>query len=421
MTITGRVLDRAEQARTASFYIFILLGHLALCSVAWVPEYIDRLDVSFAMWGTILGIAPIGAMAAVLIATRLLLRFGARTVMRIGVVVAVSSLIFLGLTTNWIVWAAWNLVFNFFSSLTGVAINSHAVTIQKRISRPIIGGLHGGWSIGAVIAAFTGGVATVIMPLEAYLVGVAVITVGVFWTLSTALLGPDEDGYHDEKNREPRRRFFEFPRQLWIISFGFFAAVIPEVAVWDWSAVWARDTLDIDIAWRSVPFAAFMVGMIIGRLTLTRRATKTEVHALAFRGSIIAAVCLTISVGVGETLTAVPAAVMLVVVSGLWAIAGYGIAGLGPTLMASSGRVDTVSSARAVSLLTFVSQAVSIGAKVVMGAMAEGITLSAAFWLPIAMLVVGAMIVRSQAPSAAHDQGDRHPGEQPSDTTAPAS
>jgi MFS family permease len=413
MTLADTTTTRAEEARTASFYLFILLGHLALCSVAWVPEYIDRLGVSFAMWGTILGIAPIGAMAAVLIATQLLLRFGARRVMRLGVAVATVSLIFLGLTTNWMVWAAVNLVFNFFSSLVAVAINTHSVTVQKRINRPIIGGLHGGWSIGAVVAAFTGGLATVIMSLEAYLVGVAALTLAVFWVLSTKLLGPDEDGYLDEKNSEPKRRFLEFPRQLWIISLGFFAAAIPEVAVWDWSAVWARDTLEVDLAWRSAPFAAFMVGMIIGRLTLTRRAEKTEVHSLAFRGSLLAAICLVVSVTTGGTLAAIAPEATLILVSGLWALAGYGIAGLGPTLMASAGRVDQVSSARAVSLLTFVSHAVSIGAKVVMGAMAEGIALSAAFWLPIALLVVGAVIVRQQGPGHRADKGDNHPGGNP--------
>jgi hypothetical protein len=38
------------------------MGHGALASVAWVPEYIDRLGVSFATWGTIIGFSVIGSI-----------------------------------------------------------------------------------------------------------------------------------------------------------------------------------------------------------------------------------------------------------------------------------------------------------------------------------------------------------------------
>ena len=44
---------------------FTFTGHIALSSVAWVPEFIDRLGVSFATWGTIIGFAVllVGASA----------------------------------------------------------------------------------------------------------------------------------------------------------------------------------------------------------------------------------------------------------------------------------------------------------------------------------------------------------------------
>jgi MFS family permease len=388
--------ERIEEARRASFFVFIILGHLALCSVAWVPEYIDRLGVSFAVWGTILGVAPIGAMAAVLIATRVLLRFGIRRVMWAGVGLASVNLVLLGFVTDYLLWAVVNLAFNFFSSLAGVAINSHSVTVQKRIHRPVMGSLHGGWSLGAVLAALTGGTATVLISLELYLVGVAVLTVGGFALVAGKLLGPEEDGYRHEHATTPTARFYQYPLRLWLIAFGFFAAVLPEVTVWDWSAVFARDSLGSELAWRSIPFAAFMTGMIVGRFTLAKRAERTEVHILAFRGGLVSAVFLTAGVFAGPALVGLSPWLALGFVVVVWFIAGFGIAPLGPTFMAASGHVDGVASARAVSLLSFIAQVVSVGAKILMGAMAQGINVGAAFWLPIVILVIGAWLALTQ-------------------------
>ena len=57
---------RLRKAQIASLGIFVLMGHGALASVAWVPEYIDRLGVSFATWGTIIGFTALyGALAVV--------------------------------------------------------------------------------------------------------------------------------------------------------------------------------------------------------------------------------------------------------------------------------------------------------------------------------------------------------------------
>ena len=166
--------------------------------------------------------------------------------------------------------------------------------------------------------------------------------------------------------------------------------------MWDWSAVFARDSLASELAWRSIPFAAFMTGMIVSRFTLAKRAKRTEVHILAFRGGVLAAVFLTAGVFGGPALAGLSPWAALGFVVVVWFVAGFGIAPLGPTFMAASGHVEGVASGRAVSLLSFVSQVVSVGAKILMGAMAQGINVGAAFWLPILTLVIGAWLALTQ-------------------------
>ena len=395
-TITA---TRVSEARRGSFVSFILLGHLVLCSVAWVPEYIDRLGVSFTQWGTILGVAPLGAISSILLAPRIILRFGLKPVMILSITSASITLAFLGFITDPIVWAVVNLTFNFFASLTGVAVNSHAVTVQKQVNKPIITGLHAGWSIGAVLAAITGALGTVYLSLGTYLIATGVITAAAMLLLQKNILGPSEDGHQVERANQPVRRFWQFPPALWVIALGFFAAVFPEIAVLEWSAVFARDTLGSDVALRALPFAAFMAGMIIGRLTIGKLAEKYSVHRLASRGAVVTAIALAATVIIGPQIAQVSSAGAITFLAVLWAGAGYGIAPLGPTLMATAAQVPGVSSAHAISLVSFVPQVLAIGAKVLMGAMAQGVSVAVAFSFPIALLLFGAWIVGRQEPT----------------------
>ena len=98
--------SRLKQSETALLLAFLLVGHATLSSVAWVPEYIDRLGVSFATWGTILGFSTIGAIIPLMFASRLIMRFGSRPIMRIGLYVGMVLLMSLSLRQRWMSSAA---------------------------------------------------------------------------------------------------------------------------------------------------------------------------------------------------------------------------------------------------------------------------------------------------------------------------
>ena len=114
---------RLRKAQIASLLIFILMGHSALASVAWVPEFIDRLGVSFVTWGTIIGFSVIGSITPLLFASRLIMRFGARPVIRFANYGGMFFLVSLGWSNDPAIWMIFNIFFNFFISLLGVSVN----------------------------------------------------------------------------------------------------------------------------------------------------------------------------------------------------------------------------------------------------------------------------------------------------------
>jgi hypothetical protein len=124
-----------------------------------------------------------------------MMRFGSRIIIRLSSYSGLLFLMSLAWSDDPLVWFFLNAGFNFSMSLLGVAVNSHGVLLQKQISKNIIGRLHGGWSVGAVLAAFTGALSTVFLSLEVYLILVAVSTWIIFEFAFRNLLSSEEDGH----------------------------------------------------------------------------------------------------------------------------------------------------------------------------------------------------------------------------------
>jgi len=384
--------QRLRKAQISMLAVFVFMGHAALASVAWVPEYIDRLDVTFAQWGTIIGLGVIGSITPLLFASRIIMRFGSRTVIRFANYGGMAMLVSLAWSSEPLVWFFLNAGFNFFMSLLGVSVNSHAVMVQKQITKNIIGRLHAGWSLGAVAAAVTGALSTVFMTLELFLLIVAVITLVVFEFSLRWLLSSEEDGHLEEKAQVVKRRFWQMPQQLWLLAAGLFCGIYPEVAVIDWAAVFARDVLNLEVALRSMPFAAFMIGMIIGRLSMTRLAENYHPHFIASRGSFMAAIALAISALFSGMLSEISSGLGLLVTVFLWGLAGLGLSPVSPAFYSAAGHVPGVSTSWAVSRLGLINSTTAIFAKALMGATVEGVGLSLAFFFPIA-LAIGSGII----------------------------
>jgi hypothetical protein len=383
---------RLRKAQIAMLITFTFTGHIALSSVAWVPEFIDRLGVSFATWGTIIGFGVIGSITPLFFVSRLIMRFGPRTLIRFGNYFGALFLVLLGLTSDPLLWFFINIGFNFFMSILGVSVNSHSVLLQKQISKNVIARFHAGWSLGAVAAAMTGGLSTLFMDLEQFLIIVALLNVIVFEFALRWLLSPTEDGHLEERAGVVKRKFYQVPAQLVLLAFGMIGIVFPEVAVIDWAAVYARDILNVELALRSLPFAAFMVGMIVGRLSMTRLAERYHPNLIASRGAFLAAGVLALATISAPFLADTSSNLALAATMVLWLVAGLGLAPGAPTFLSAAGHIPGVSTAWAVSRLSLMSSTMQVMAKTLMGALAEGVGLSLAFFFPVTLAIVSGLI-----------------------------
>jgi predicted MFS family arabinose efflux permease len=146
--------------------------------------------------------------------------------------------------------------------MSDVAMNALGVDVEHRLKKSIMSGLHGMWSVGALIGSAVGTVAahTGLSAQIHHALAAAVLTaIGLVVCQFVLNLHPDED-------EEPPARFALPPRSALLIGAVGFCAVFAEGASLDWSAVYLRDQLDTSAGLAAACTTGFMLTMAVARL-----------------------------------------------------------------------------------------------------------------------------------------------------------
>ena len=384
--------ERTKSAEFALIAAFAIQGFLAITYLPRIPEIIEQIDVSFALWGLIIGLAGLGSLIPLLITNRLVGKFGTRPIVRISSLMIVLTTASLGFATNGWMYFAFHAAMMFSMSFFNIAVNAQSVMLQKKVKKVILGKFHAAWSIGAGISAAVSGILASFMSLQLHLVLVGLMAIVAFEVSIRSMLKPSEDGHREERQAAQKVPFFKSPNQLWLLAFGFFAGVFPEMVMMDWSAVFAKQVMLLNQTLGAIPFTAFTVAMIAGRLLIGRVTKKYHISDLSKWGGIIGAVAMALGVLVAPTLVPVSPILAMIVLSLFWAVSGFGLAPMVPSFFGAAGHVKGLTTAQALSRMSLVNALAVIVAKIFMGALAQGIGLVWAFMLPVTMMFIAGIL-----------------------------
>ena len=384
--------ERTKSAQFALIAAFAIQGFLAITYLPRIPEIIEQIDVSFALWGLIIGLAGLGSLIPLLITNRLVGKLGTRPIVRISSLMIVLTTASLGFATNGWMYFAFHAAMMFSMSFFNIAVNAQSVMLQKKVKKVILGKFHAAWSIGAGISAAVSGILASFMSLQLHLVLVGLMAIVAFEVSIRSMLKPSEDGHREERQAAQKVPFFKSPNQLWLLAFGFFAGVFPEMVMMDWSAVFAKQVMLLNPTLGAIPFTAFTVAMIAGRLLIGRVTKKYHISDLSKWGGIIGAVAMALGVLVAPTLVPVSPILAMIVLSLFWAVSGFGLAPMVPSFFGAAGHVKGLTTAQALSRMSLVNALAVIVAKIFMGALAQGIGLVWAFMLPVTMMFIAGIL-----------------------------
>ncbi|MEV0601749.1 MFS transporter [Streptomyces sp. NPDC050315] len=371
-----------RRARWSVALVFLVHGSVTGNFATRVPWIQEHTGVSAGQLGLALAFPAIGASLAMPLAGRISHRFGARTALRGLLALWTLALTLPALAPNLYALCGALLVYGATAGMSDVAMNALGVEIENRLDKPIMSGLHGMWSVGALLGSAAGTVAAhaaidarVHLALAAGVLTVlgAVFCQGVLDLRST----PDE---------HPPPRFALPPKSALVIGAVGFCAVFAEGASLDWSAVYLRDVLGTSAGLAAGSTTAFACTMAAARLAGD--------HVVARFGAVRTVRASGVLATAGGLLI-VTAQHPAMAVAG-FALIGLGIAVVVPLAFAAAGRSGPAPSQAiaGVATITYTSGLIAPSA---IGSIAQATSLTGSFVLVTVLalgLIAGAGVLR---------------------------
>ena len=363
--------------RLATRLSFLVAGFGIACWAPLVPFAKERLGVDEGVLGLLLLCLGVGSVVAMLATGALSARYGSRPVIigggaGLALILPLLTLADTPLTLGVVLFA--------FGAALGsldVAMNVHAVEVERAAGRPLMSGFHALFSVGGFAGA---SLMTFLLSLHlaastntvlcALLMGAAMAFAAPRLLRSV----PAHEG-----------SLLVMPRGTVLLLAGLAAVTfLAEGALLDWSALLITDSGLVAAAQGGLGYMLFSIAMTAGRLlgdALTARfgdrATMTWGGALAVAGFVL--------------LLSAPVAVL--------AMPGFVLIGLGasnvvPVLFRRAGTQRAMPAAIAVAAITTTGYAGILVGPAAIGFVARGVGLPTAFWLLAALLCLVPLCAR---------------------------
>jgi MFS family permease len=383
-------LSHIQRARFAVFAVFTIAGAAVTFWAVHIPYVENKLGITPATIGALLLVLGAGALTAAQLIGPLIDRVGSRRATFASGVLMGLMLLLPGLASNeWILGVCLFLL-GVSIGATDVAMNAHAVEVEKAYNRPIFSAFHAMWSLGGLLGATLGGLALANnfeMQTTLSLAGIGTVLISI---LIRSWLLPDRPNQklsstkshlakeHKEGNTENRK----------VLGYVLFlgamagAAAIAEGTGIDWSALHHATVLGTSNAQASIALVVFSGSMGVTRLFIDKVvASKGRVFVIRY-GSLVSAVGTSLVVFSTSSPVALAG----------WLISGVGIAGVVPQLFAYSAEIGEQShTGRNLAKVVGITYAGVLAGPAIIGFLTEVVPLNIAIGLGVLLGLFTAM------------------------------
>lgn len=355
------------RARHATRALFGGLGLMAGVWGAHVPSVKQHYGLDEGLLAIALLAAGVGAVIALFVAGRVIARLGTRHAAGLTGLVMVLALA-LVLQSRSLAWLlAVNLVFGMAMSVHDMAINAEGTALEALGGKPIMSGLHGMFSVGAMAGAL---LASAMLhrgwaaPLQfaGVAAALAVLTVLAWRYLLDAHPAADGAGLAS----------FVWPRgQLMVIGLLIFAGMIAEGVMYDWSVLYLKQELGLPQDRAALGYAAFAGAMAAARFGGDALRARWPDRVLLRRSAWLAAAAMAVALASGHPVVAMVG----------FGLAGAGLAPVVPLLYTAASRVPGSSSAAAIAAASSIGYSGFLIGPPLIGGLARATSLGTAMWV----------------------------------------
>ncbi|WP_322092585.1 MFS transporter [Paraburkholderia bannensis] len=345
---------------------------------AWaplVPFAKSRLMVDDATLGMLILCLGGGSVVSMPVCHQIIRRIGCRAVILLGVGLLATALPLLAFASSIPSMAVSLMLFGAAIGFLDVAINVHALLVEKGTGKVLMSGFHGFFSVGGIVGSVIGS------GLLSF--GVQPLLVACTMAIGAAALAASAGkSMLAESMRGAGGVGFALPHGA-VVAMGLIGLCVflVEGAMLDWSALFLTVTKAFPERLGGLGYTGFALAMAIGRLL-------GDVLARYLKPSVI--------VGIGGVCGAIGIALALIAPSGALAIAGFLLTGAGcanivPVLFSAVGRQKAMEPGAAVAALTTMGYAGALAGPAAVGFVSHAVGLSAAFALLGGLLLAAAV------------------------------
>jgi MFS family permease len=355
-------------------------------SGTWAPR-LPAIKESLGLSDGELGTALVGLAIGLVVGTRVagapIDRLGSRPFMRVGFPLLAGTLLLPGLADSGPTLFASLLILGVASGSLDVAMNAQGIEVERTLSKPILSGLHGLWSVGLGLGAAAAALAAAagLDPLPHFAIVAAVLALASLVFLRDLL--PEREQVRAAVSAEEEHRIpLHWTLPVALLGLIAFCSFVGEGAASDWSAVYMTQELGTSQALGALAFTAFAVTMAITRFAADPLRTRSGNVILVRGGSLVAAGGLGLGLLVHEPAAAIAG----------FALLGLGLAAVVPIAFAAAGEIDPRATGRLVGRVATVGYVGSVAGPIAIGWMAEATSLRTALGLVVLLAVTIAAV-----------------------------
>lgn len=367
--------------RLATRLAFLVAGFGVACWAPLVPFAKQRLQVDDGTLGLLLLCLGVGSIAAMLLAGVVNSRHGSRPIILAGgfglavllpLLAVAGSPVSLGLTL---------LGFGAALGSLDVAMNIHAVEVERAAVKPLMSGFHALFSVGGFIGAtlITFLLSSNIDPIASTLFASVLMAIAMAFAAPRLLRAS-----HSEN-----APLIVAPHGI-VLLLAALALVmfLVEAAILDWSALLVTGKGLVSEAGGGLGYSIFAIAMTAGRFGGDFVSTRVGDRAILFWGGLAT---------IGGFALVLSAAIASLSMSGFLLI-GLGASNIVPVLFRRAGAQRAMPAGLAVAAITTAGYAGNLVGPAAIGFVAKAVGLPVAFWLLAAL--VGAVVLSARAVTA---------------------
>ena len=353
------------------------------------PEIRDQLGINNGTFGTYLSLGAIGGVISFILVGHLVHSIGVKPIVTMAATGIFASIGLVPHIQNPIFWLVVNILIAFFWVSFHIANNAQAIHRQEEVGELILPKLHGLWSLGALVTSI---LAIAITPYVTLAWHIDVVVL-IMWALT--MLGIFKSTPFFIKKNEEADAFpnlspigiaktFKFQP---IIVLAMVLAMQIEFSIQDWSAIYAKDTINMSASSSIYGYAVFISAMIILRFNAKKLAARWSERELITKLPILGGVGFAVCISLGTWISESNRILGFIVSLTGFALAGFGSSILAPTIFAISFRKTSLPSSVVVAQLGLTQTIATFIAKVIIAWVAQATSVTVALMIPALMLL----------------------------------